>query len=101
VGASALVRTETMTRYVIDVERFNEAVWAVERENFRPGDALAALDRARVDASDWPLTPDDLDALRVLLRLPRSARAHLRTLTSFGEGLTLRAMADYLTDTKR
>jgi hypothetical protein len=34
---------------IVDVQRFKDAVWAVERENFRPGDALHALDRAKVD----------------------------------------------------
>lgn len=33
----------------VDAQRFREAVWAVERENFRPGDALDALERAKVD----------------------------------------------------
>jgi hypothetical protein len=31
---------------VVDVQGFKEAVGAVERENFRPGNALDALDRA-------------------------------------------------------
>lgn len=35
-------------RVVIDVVRFKEAVWAVDRHNFRPGDALDALERAAV-----------------------------------------------------
>lgn len=38
---------------VIDVQRFKEAVWAVERESFRPGDALSALEQAVV--SDAPM----------------------------------------------
>lgn len=40
-------------RVVVDVQQFKEAVWAVERENFRPGNALDALDRATIGpASD-------------------------------------------------
>jgi hypothetical protein len=37
---------------LVDVQRFKEAVWAVERENFRPGDALNAFDRAVVVVAD-------------------------------------------------
>lgn len=45
---------------VVDVQRFKEAVWAVERENFRPGNALDALERAIVsDASDITALPED------------------------------------------
>jgi hypothetical protein len=47
--------------WTVDVQRFKEAVWGVERENFRPGDALNALERAKVEP---PLTPGAVDVLR-------------------------------------
>jgi len=34
--------------WIVDVARFKEAVWAIDRSDFRPGDALHALERGRV-----------------------------------------------------
>jgi hypothetical protein len=37
---------------LVDAEKFRQAVWAVERESFRPGDALTAFERAQVPCDE-------------------------------------------------
>jgi hypothetical protein len=59
---------------VVNTERFRQAVHGVERENFRPGDALTALERATVhtEASGerWAAFSDEeLAALRDIVAI--------------------------------
>jgi hypothetical protein len=51
---------------VVNIARFQRAVWSVERGNFRPGDALAALEAAKVDA-DFATAQGAVGALREML----------------------------------
>lgn len=47
----------------MDEQAFKEAVWSVDRHNFRPGDALDAFERAKVKDADPATTQGAVEAL--------------------------------------
>jgi hypothetical protein len=82
------------------VQQFKEAVWAVERENFRPGDALNALERAKVDIDPAEqlrgavLTPEIAAVAATLVDLAkRSLPPHVSEAQQVEAYLALRRIA--------
>jgi hypothetical protein len=60
-------RMDVLRYCVVDIARFQQGVWAVERGSFRPGDALACLERAKVDVdptTDSGAVNPEVDRLR-------------------------------------